>query len=90
MPEFRNEGSTTIALTIVFQLRRTGMRIAVVNLLAWPVMIYLWSSSLRKIARVSVAVLDRYKLPHPLKWMIPLNQPDAFDRRLARQTTPPR
>jgi hypothetical protein len=74
----------TIALTITFQLRGTGVPIAVVNLLAWPVMIYLWSSSVRKILRVSLAVLDRYGLPRRLKWNVPVKDPAAFDRWLAR------
>jgi hypothetical protein len=76
--------------TITFQLSGAGAPIAVVNLLAWPVMIYLWASSTRKIARVRVAVLDRYGLPHRLKWVVPLKQPNAFDRWLARQATPHR
>jgi hypothetical protein len=83
-------GMAWLALTITFQLRGTGMPIAVVTLLAWPVMIYLWGSSLRKIWRVDIAVLDRYGLPRRLRWNIPLNQPDAFDRWLTRHTVQPR
>jgi hypothetical protein len=82
-------GLAWLALTITAQLRRTGVPIAVVSVLAWPVMLYLWASSLRKITRVSVAVLDRYELPHRLKWRIPLNQPDAFDRWLVRRMAQP-
>jgi hypothetical protein len=83
-------GMAWLALTIAFQLRGTGMPIAVVTLLAWPVMIYLWGSSLRKIWRVDIAVLDRYGLPRRLRWNIPLNQTDAFDRWLTRHTAQPR
>jgi hypothetical protein len=77
-------GMAWLALTIAFQLRGTGMPIALVTLLAWPVMIYLWSSSVRKIVRVSAAVLDRYGLPRRLKWNVPLKEPAVFDRWLAR------
>jgi hypothetical protein len=77
----------TAMLTIVFELRRTGVSIAVVNLLAWPILIYLWTSSHRKIARVSKAVLNRYGLPHRGWWNIPLMQPAAFDRWLVRHTS---
>jgi hypothetical protein len=66
------------------------MPIAVVTLLAWPVMVYLRGSSLRKIWRADIAVLDRYGLPGRLRWNIPLNQPDAFDRWLTRRTAQPR
>jgi hypothetical protein len=79
-------GTAWLAVTIAFQLRGTGMPIALVTLLAWPVMIYLWSSSVRKIVRVSAAVLDRYGLPRRLKWNVPLKEPAAFDRWLARHT----
>jgi hypothetical protein len=58
-------GMAWLALTIAFELRRTGVPIAVVTVLAWPVMIYLGASSVRKVVRVSVAVLDRYGLPRP-------------------------
>jgi hypothetical protein len=73
-----------LALTITFQLRGIGVPIAVVTVLAWPVMIYLCASSLRKIARVSISVLDRYGLPRKLWWNVPLKYPEAFDRWLAR------
>ena len=77
----------TIALTITFLLRRTGLPIALVNLTGWPVMIYLWASSLRKMARVSIAVVARYGLPRRGWWNVPLQRPDAFDRWLARRMT---
>ena len=54
-----------------------------VTVLARPVMISLWSSSVRNIVRVGVAVLDRYGLPGRLKWNIPLKEPAAFDHWLA-------
>jgi hypothetical protein len=78
-------GMAWLALTTTFQLRGTGAPLAVVTVLAWPVMIYLWSSSVRKIARVSIAVLDRYGLPRKLWWNVPLKYPETFDRWLARQ-----
>lgn len=85
-------GLVWLAITITFELRRTGAPIAVVTLLAWPVMLYLWIASLREVIRVSAAVLDRYGLPRRLwlKWNVPLKRPSDFDRWLARHTAQPR
>lgn len=78
-----------LALAITFQLMRTGVPIAVVTLLAWPVMIYLWVASLRRVLRVSEAVVNRYGLPRRLRWNVPLLRPVDFDQWLARRTNHP-
>jgi hypothetical protein len=63
--------------------------IAVVTVLAWPVMVYLWASSVRKVVHISIAVLDRYGLPRKLRWNVPLKRPEDFDRWLVRRMAQP-